>query len=139
MDKSQAMALFNKAIKRISRCIREIYLKEAEHQFDSKIKGNKAMKNVSRMGPSEIETTDIKEEYKNVHNQVYPQIEDELLKKRDNQEQLDERKKQLLKLKAKSKKIKGNPNYTLDVSLEDDDLKKLKIEGGSFVAKKKAM
>jgi hypothetical protein len=51
MDKSQAMALFNKAIKRISKSVREVYLKEAEAQFDSKIKGNQAMKNISQMNP----------------------------------------------------------------------------------------
>ena len=83
MEKSQAMALFNKAIKRISKSIREVYLKEAEYQFDSKIKGSQVMKNIAEMNPADIENINAKQEYEMVHNQVYSGIEDELLKKRE--------------------------------------------------------
>lgn len=43
MEKSQAMALFNKAIKRISKAIRDVYMKEAEQKFE-KSKTTKLLK-----------------------------------------------------------------------------------------------
>lgn len=91
------------------------------------------------MGPAQIERNDDKKEYEAVHKQVYSGIEDELLTKREKTESNIDKKKLLEKLKGKSKKIKGNPNLTLDVNLNDEDLKKIKMDDNkqSFNIKKK--
>lgn len=93
------------------------------------------------MGPSRIEDEEF--HYKELNQQLYGSnqvpIEDELLAKRDRiivdaETKAAERKE---KLKKKLKKVKGNPNLTLDVDLDDSQLAGVKIANGSFITKKR--
>jgi len=119
MEASQALALFNKSITRIARNLKEIYMQDVESKFDAKIRGAKIGEDLRRMEPGRLE--DDEKNYKEVNRQLYGDnqvgIEDELLAKRDRvivdaETKAAERK---ALLKKKLKKVKGNPNLTLDV------------------------
>lgn len=141
MEASQALALFNKSITRIARNLKEIYMEDAESKFDAKIKGSKIGEDLKRMEPGRLD--DDENEYREVNRELYGDkqigIEDELLAKRDRVIADADTKAQERKalLKKKLKKVKGNPNLTLDVDLDDSELKGIKIGNGNLITKKR--
>jgi len=105
---------------------------DAEEEFDNKIKGRKMNEALANMGPHVVEIEDKKKEYEDVQRQLGLGVEDELLSKRN---KIDDVKSTGMKGK---KKLKGNPNNTMDVSLNENQMRGLNVGGGSFIAKKNA-
>lgn len=142
MEASQALALFNKSVKRIARTLKEIYMNDAEQKFDMGNFANKRQEELKKMNPGKTEVEDEYKERKQFEKEIYG-VEDELLAKRQKKMGLEEVAQSKGKNgngvdnKNKNKKVKGNPLNRMDVELTDEQLKSLNInKKGAFVAKK---